>query len=713
MHRVHPKTSFCFLASFDTPLRGYSGMRRWVPCPRVAAPGRVSRGRTDQNREAILGRIHRILTTVFLAFLLAYSPLAEAQKLVSGTVTDADTSEPLPGATIRIEDTRVGAMADSLGGYVLDLWQLPQVVHVSCVGYHSQRVIVSEGSGTKQNISLARASLELEELVVTAKHPYLTRFTVYGGWDGAWSPDGKRIAFTSTRSGNADIWVQATGSGEAVQYTTDPAWDSSPAWSPDGLLLAFTSERSGALNIWLMPASGGDKRQVTSDDDRLYDGRFSKASRGALFSWSPDGKEIAFARRAGRNQQLGLGQRLKWKHGIWRIPVGGGEARQVTDEGGHHANPMWSPDGRQITLTDRGEIFTVRLSNEGTADGGKKRLLKWPGTEYAYSWSPDGGWLAFASDKLDGDTYDVWVMPSKGGKAVRITNTPTRTEGQPRWSPDGRRLVFQSRPAGYDLWVTPSAGGEAVKIAEGVEAADWSPDGAEIAMIAYTDVGKDIFGMPVSGGRWIPVTTGGVILSYGSGLSWSPDGTLFAVISHRGTLDKRWRKGLDLWTVATTGKRKRKVLTNYPGGGWHTVYRPCWSPDSKEIAFTRLRSISIISVPDREIRSRFYKMDSGTYGLDDGGAAGEREAVWSPDGKSVAFTYVTPSDPHLPADGENVPMSVWIVPADGDEPVFLTAGSSPEWSPDGREVLFIPEWSPDRGDSFFYDWALNKLLPCT
>src|SRR5262245_37980713 len=66
----------------------------------------------------------------------------------------------------------------------------------------------------------------------------------------AWSPDGQMIAFSSTRSGNPDIWVIPANGGEARQLTSHPAPDFEPTWSPDGTQIAFSSTRSGNFDIW-------------------------------------------------------------------------------------------------------------------------------------------------------------------------------------------------------------------------------------------------------------------------------------------------------------------------------------------------------------------------------------------------------------------------------------------------------------------------------
>ena len=106
----------------------------------------------------------------------------------------------------------------------------------------------------------------------------------YDDWHPSWPPDGTTIAFTSNRSGNADIWIMPSNGGNALQITTNSADDDRVCWSPDCQSIAFGSTRTGNEEIWMKYLMDGSIEQLT-----FHDGYDSHPD------WSPDGSKIAFA----------------------------------------------------------------------------------------------------------------------------------------------------------------------------------------------------------------------------------------------------------------------------------------------------------------------------------------------------------------------------------------------------------------------------------
>ena len=160
------------------------------------------------------------------------------------------------------------------------------------------------------------------------------------------SPDGKRIAFHSNRSGHEQIWVCSSDGTSALQITSlgGPRCGT-PRWSPGGDEIVFEANPESNWDIFAVPVSGGAARRLTA-----------QSSQEAIPSWSHDGTWIYFwSDRTGTPQ-------------IWRMPNGGGAAVQVTRQGGFAAQE--SPDGRFLyyTKTDDGGDGLWRMPVSGGAE---------------------------------------------------------------------------------------------------------------------------------------------------------------------------------------------------------------------------------------------------------------------------------------------------------------------------------------------------------
>jgi Tol biopolymer transport system component len=136
------------------------------------------------------------------------------------------------------------------------------------------------------------------------------------------SPDGNRVIFASTRSGNYELWMcDKDGSNPRQMTFFDEGMTGSPRWSPDGQWIAFDSQRGDQTGIYVMGAEGGEARRLPTG-----------SSADFVPSWSRDGRSIYFcSTRTGSFQ-------------IWKVPMEGGQATQVTKKGGY--NSIESLDGR-------------------------------------------------------------------------------------------------------------------------------------------------------------------------------------------------------------------------------------------------------------------------------------------------------------------------------------------------------------------------------
>ena len=155
---------------------------------------------------------------------------------------------------------------------------------------------------------------------VNSAAPFIT--STRDDFDPQFSPDGKRIAFMSTRSGNMEIWICDSDGSNSIQTTSfrGPAV-TTPRWSLDGGRIAFDSDSEGQYDIWVIGVNGGKPQRMTT----------YPANDGNP-SWSRDGRWIYFdSARTGEQQ-------------VWKIPANGGDAIQVTRDGGFA--PLESPDGK-------------------------------------------------------------------------------------------------------------------------------------------------------------------------------------------------------------------------------------------------------------------------------------------------------------------------------------------------------------------------------
>ncbi|HZZ79226.1 MAG TPA: hypothetical protein VFE62_11945 [Gemmataceae bacterium] len=140
-----------------------------------------------------------------------------------------------------------------------------------------------------------------------------------------YSSNGEKIAWTSTRNKNQDIWIMNADGSAMKALTTDPAIDHSPTWAPDSKRIAFVSARAGNLDIWVMNADGSEQKRLT-DHPRI----------DTWPVWSPDGKKIAFTSNRDGNYEIYL-----------MNPDGTGQQNLSQHPGSDHW-AAWSPDARKL-----------------------------------------------------------------------------------------------------------------------------------------------------------------------------------------------------------------------------------------------------------------------------------------------------------------------------------------------------------------------------
>ncbi|MFL5796738.1 MAG: hypothetical protein ACJ77A_02250 [Actinomycetota bacterium] len=251
-----------------------------------------------------------------------------------------------------------------------------------------------------------------------------------------------RIAWTSNRTGNRDVWSMNPDGSDQVNLTSAPSMDAFPAWSPDGTRIAFTTNRRNRnWDLDVMDADGSGVTPVTANS----------AAADWLPAWSPDGSRIAFTRhRDGDDADL------------WFVDPDGSHAEAFTaaNSAFDDALPVWSPDGSRIAFrtnrTGNWEIDVV------PADGSSPPIdvTDDPSDDRAPSWSPNGTRIAFKSNRTG--SFEIYTMRPDGTGVARLTRNSADDE-YPAWSPDGTHLAIQSARDGNQEIYTMRADGSEIR----------------------------------------------------------------------------------------------------------------------------------------------------------------------------------------------------------------------------------------------------------
>jgi Tol biopolymer transport system component len=234
-----------------------------------------------------------------------------------------------------------------------------------------------------------------------------------------YSPDGKRVAFASDRSGSFEVWISDADGSRQERLTRRNSYSATPRWSPDGKQIAFDGLVDGQWEIFAIEANDGTPRQITNHP--AFD---------AIPSWSRNGAWIYFTSdRTGEFQ-------------VWKAPAAGGEPVQVTRSGGHVA--FESFDGKLVYYTKTSKLDSP-LWSVPVEGGEEKEVLD------------SVGWRGFAPVR-DG----IWFLSRAGpkiriqfhgfGGGVRTLALFTRPGVGLTVSPDGSSLLYtQRQPIGGDL----------------------------------------------------------------------------------------------------------------------------------------------------------------------------------------------------------------------------------------------------------------------
>jgi Tol biopolymer transport system component/DNA-binding winged helix-turn-helix (wHTH) protein len=310
-------------------------------------------------------------------------------------------------------------------------------------------------------------------------------------WFPAYSPDGHTIAFVRYRAAYvSDIHMMPAVGGKPKRLTFDDntIWGRL-AWTPDATAILFASSRMGSATLWRVSTAGGQPERLGIDADAEVALDASHHQLATVFyrfnidlnaidlrdptrppvkiapstyidespSFSPNGKQIAF-----RSNRLG-------HNDIWIADADGSNATHLTAiERGSNGSPQWSPDGERLVFDSSSDgqfdLFVVRV-----AGGDPIRLTSDSSNEYVPTWSRDGQWIFFASDRTWAN--QVWRMPANGGTATQITKAGGYGGLE---SADRKYLYYTKGGFGRDgVWRVPIDGGAEEPILADVPRGDY------------------------------------------------------------------------------------------------------------------------------------------------------------------------------------------------------------------------------------------------
>ncbi len=318
--------------------------------------------------------------------------------------------------------------------------------------------------------------------------------------DAQISPDGSRVAYVVTdidknlNRGKRSVWAVPTAGGPPQQLISSDKNDYSPRWSPDGKSLAFLSTREGAPQVFVAGADGANPRKITSAPEGV--GEFIWSPNGMMFAFVtdvyPDCESLNCVARRGEMEEKSkvkavIADKLLYRHWdsfrrgkrshLFVVSIDGGEPKDLTP-GDFDVPPFslgdptafdFSPDSSEIVFarnTDKNEALSTNndLFIVSVKGGEAKRIMgSNPGSDTTPRYSPDGRYIAYRSQTRNGyesDRFRLMIYDRKEGTSKELTTNFDRWAAELVWAPDSRNIYVTAEDRGREWLGVFSINGE-------------------------------------------------------------------------------------------------------------------------------------------------------------------------------------------------------------------------------------------------------------
>jgi TolB protein len=238
------------------------------------------------------------------------------------------------------------------------------------------------------------------------------------------------IAFDRVAEGNRDLYAVSAGGGAERRLTHHPADDSLPRYSRDGSRIVYSSERSGSFQVWEVPAEGGPARRLRSNGAREWQA-----------DPSPDGRRLALLSDLDGFEKLRVMDLVSGKD---RVLVAHG--RSLKGRRTVLGNTHWSPDGRSVAFSSNVRIgHQIYVVDVATGEERRVSPLAQGGCEPRFS--PDGRKVVYVTRRLLGDRSRIVEHDLGSGRETILVDWPALNY-DPVYSPDGSEVAFASNGGG-------------------------------------------------------------------------------------------------------------------------------------------------------------------------------------------------------------------------------------------------------------------------